>query len=275
MKPLHPAHLTRRTILRAWLALPAAYILAACTGQSSATTTPEPTLSAQATGTAPAATATTPASAPPSTATVTPSAAATAATAPQATPIAPPATQATAANATATAAAQAVVLTPTPECGDDDDDPTPAQTEGPYYTPNTPERASLLEAGMAGTKLILTGSVLTTGCAPVARALIDFWQADNAGVYDNSGFRLRGHQFTDVQGRYRLETVVPGLYPGRTRHIHVKVQAPNRPVLTTQLYFPGEARNASDGIYREELLVAMRDVAAGKEAAFDFVLNIS
>jgi protocatechuate 3,4-dioxygenase beta subunit len=170
--------------------------------------------------------------------------------------------------------AQAVVLTPTPECGDDDDDPTPAQTEGPYYTPNTPERASLLEAGMAGTKLVLTGSVLTTGCAPIARALVDFWQADDAGQYDNVGFRLRGHQFTDAQGRYRLETVVPGLYPGRTRHIHVKVQAPNRPVLTTQLYFPGEARNASDGIYREELLIAVRDVAGGKEGEFDFVLNL-
>jgi protocatechuate 3,4-dioxygenase beta subunit len=166
------------------------------------------------------------------------------------------------------------VLTPTPECGDDDDDPTPAQTEGPYYTPNTPERASLLEAGMAGTKLVLTGSVLTTGCAPVARALVDFWQADDAGRYDNTGFRLRGHQFTDAQGRYRLETVVPGLYPGRTRHIHVKVQAPNRPILTTQLYFPGEARNAADGIYREELLIAVRDVPSGKEADFDFVLNL-
>ena len=250
-------HLTRRAILRAWLALPAAYALAACTGQTSSTATPEPTSTPQATATAPP-------TAP--TGTTAPAAA-------QSTPIPSTATRA-APSPTALPSAQSAPLTPTPECGDDDDDPTPAQTEGPYYTPNTPQRASLLEPGMAGTKLTLSGQVLSTECAPVARALIDFWQADDAGQYDNVGFRLRGHLFTDDQGRYTLETIVPGLYPGRTRHIHVKVQAPNRPVLTTQLYFPGEAGNARDGIYRQELLMALRDVTGGKAGTFDFVLNL-
>nr|MDQ3643030.1 dioxygenase [Actinomycetota bacterium] len=108
---------------------------------------------------------------------------------------------------------------------------------------------------------------------PVSRALVDFWQADGNGAYDNSGFAFRGHQFTDAQGRYRLEAVMPGLYPGRTPHIHVKVQAPGGRILTTQLYFPGQARNASDGIYRKELEVAMSDAADGKNATFTFVLN--
>jgi protocatechuate 3,4-dioxygenase beta subunit len=99
------------------------------------------------------------------------------------------------------------------------------------------------------------------------------WQADASGAYDNSGYRLRGHLFTDAQGRYRFETVVPGLYPGRTRHLHVKVQAPNGPILTTQLYFPGEPQNARDGIYRRELEMDVREVANGREAAFDFVVN--
>jgi protocatechuate 3,4-dioxygenase beta subunit len=165
-------------------------------------------------------------------------------------------------------------IAPTPACGDDDDE-TPAQTEGPYYTPNSPERASLLEPGIAGTVMVLTGSVLTTDCQPVAQALVDFWHADDAGVYDNVGYRLRGHQFTDDQGRYTLETVVPGLYPGRTRHFHVKVQAPNQPVLTTQLYFPDEPSNSSDGIYNPALLMAVDDADAGKRAAFDFVLNMT
>lgn len=165
-------------------------------------------------------------------------------------------------------------LSPTPQCTDDDDEPTLAQTEGPYYTPNTLERTSLLEPGMTGTRLILTGLVLSTGCAPVARALLDFWQCDDVGEYDNAGFRLRGHQFTAADGSYTLETVYPGLYPGRTRHIHVKVQAPNRPVLTTQLYFPDEPRNASDRIYRPDLLVELGDAAPGKRATFDFVLDM-
>lgn len=186
-----------------------------------------------------------------------------------------PAATAPAAPGTAPATQQAQApLSPTPQCTDDDDEPTLAQTEGPYYTPNTPERTSLLEPGMTGTRLTLTGVVLSTGCEPVGRALIDFWQCDDVGEYDNAGFRLRGHQFTGDDGSYRLETVYPGLYPGRTRHIHVKVQAPNRPVLTTQLYFPGEPRNTSDRIYRPELLVELADASPGKRAAFDFVLDL-
>jgi len=165
-------------------------------------------------------------------------------------------------------------LPPTPACDDDDDELTPQQTEGPFYTPDTPQRASLLEEGMAGTRIVLMGTVLATTCQPIAGALLDFWHADDAGVYDNEGYRLRGHQFADDQGRYTLETIVPGLYPGRTRHFHVKVQAPNQPVLTTQLYFPGEAQNESDGIFSPELLMEVQEAAEGQQATFDFVLNI-
>src|SRR5262245_11560532 len=132
---------------------------------------------------------------------------------------------------------------------------TPPMTEGPFFKRNSPERTSLLEPGITGTKLSLTGYVLTTDCRPVAQALVDFWQADREGQYDNSGYRLRGHQFTDEAGRYHLETIMPGLYPGRTEHIHVKVQAPNGPVLTTQLFFPGVAENQSDSIFDPSLIV--------------------
>lgn len=166
------------------------------------------------------------------------------------------------------------VLEPTPACADDDDE-TPAQTEGPYYTPNTPERTSLLEAGITGTPLLVTGTVLTTDCQPIAAALIDFWHCDDAGNYDNVGYKLRGHQFADAQGRYTLETILPGLYPGRTRHIHVKVQAPNQPILTTQLYFPNEPDNASDGIFHPALLMDVQDSTNGQSAAFNFVLDLS
>lgn len=168
------------------------------------------------------------------------------------------------------------VLLPTPACGDDDDDDlTLAQTEGPYYTPNTPEHTSFLEAGVTGTKMIVTGYVLSTNCQPVARALLDFWHADDSGAYDNVGYKLRGHFFTDDAGRYTLETIVPGLYPGRTRHFHVKVQAPNNPVLTTQLYFPGEPSNASDRIYNAALEMNVQDVIDGKLGTFNFVLDVA
>lgn len=150
---------------------------------------------------------------------------------------------------------------------------TPAQTEGPYYTPNSPERASLIEPGMGGTKLIVTGYVFTTNCQPIANALLDFWQADDKGAYDNAGYRLRGHLFTDETGRYTLETIVPGEYPGRTEHIHVKVQAPHGPILTTQIYFPGVAANDRDSIFNPALLADMQDTADGKVATLNFIVN--
>ncbi|WP_078628225.1 carbohydrate-binding protein [Streptomyces sp. NRRL F-2664] len=161
----------------------------------------------------------------------------------------------------------------TPAC-DDGDDPTPEQTEGPYFKPASPERTSLLEPGMPGTRLTVTGYVFGRACLPVAGALLDFWQADTNGAYDNVRYRLRGHQYTDSRGSFALTTIVPGLYPGRTRHLHVKVQAPGRPVLTTQLYFPNEPRNATDSIFDPRLLMAVRDAGSGREAAFDFVLDV-
>ncbi|WP_433654809.1 dioxygenase [Nocardia sp. CA-128927] len=163
-------------------------------------------------------------------------------------------------------------LEPTPACHDGDA-ATIAQTEGPYFKPDSPLRSDLVLPGAPGVRLTVSGYVFNRSCRPVDRALLDFWQADNAGAYDNSGFNWRGHQYTDANGRFSLSTIVPGLYPGRTRHIHVQVQAPNQRVLTTQLYFPGEPRNNTDSIFDRRLLMTVRAVPAGKEGTFDFILN--
>jgi protocatechuate 3,4-dioxygenase beta subunit len=125
---------------------------------------------------------------------------------------------------------------------------------------------------MAGTKLVITGYVYTVDCKPVANALLDFWQADASGVYDNSGYTLRGHQYTDANGMYQLTTVVPGLYTGRTEHIHVKVQAPNAKLITTQLYFPGVVQNDSDGIFDASLLMSIQKTSDGEAGQFNFVV---
>jgi protocatechuate 3,4-dioxygenase beta subunit len=244
---------TRRTFVQKYLVLPLAAFVAACTGR---TTTPTPTA-------APAPTNTTVPSPVPPTETV-----AIALAEPSATVSDPTATSAPPTSTTAP------TLAPTPACDDDDDEPTLAQTEGPYYTPNTPERTSFLEDGITGTRMMVSGQVLTTDCQPVAAALIDFWHCDDAGIYDNEGYRLRGHQFTDEAGRYTLETIVPGLYPGRTRHFHVKVQAPNQPVLTTQLYFPDEPDNIRDGIFNNALIMDVSDDTDGRQGTFNFVLAI-
>ncbi len=125
---------------------------------------------------------------------------------------------------------------------------------------------------MPGTRLRLTGRVLSLDCTPLSGALLDFWQADASGVYDNQGYRLRGHQRAGADGRYSLETIVPGLYTGRTAHIHVKVQAPGKPVLTTQLYLPGQAKNTQDPIFNPALVMDVTDSGDAKAASFDFVV---
>jgi protocatechuate 3,4-dioxygenase beta subunit len=148
---------------------------------------------------------------------------------------------------------------------------TPRQTEGPFFTPNSPKRISLAEPGSKAPRFVVTGTVLSAQCKPVPNALLDFWHSDEEGAYDNRGFRYRGHQHADAQGRFRLETIVPAEYPGRTRHIHVKVQAPGKRILTTQLYFAGDPGNRRDGLYRPEL--EMKNKGSG-EASFDFIVEL-
>jgi protocatechuate 3,4-dioxygenase beta subunit len=162
-------------------------------------------------------------------------------------------------------------LAPTPSCHDGDE-PTIPETEGPFFKPKSPRRGDLREPGIAGRSVELSGLVLTRRCRPVAGALVDLWQADDNGEYDNKGFRLRGHVFTDTEGRYAFQTIMPGLYPGRTRHYHVKVQAPNRRVLTTQFYFPDESANRTDAFFHRELVMQVAAANDALRARFDVVL---
>jgi len=157
-------------------------------------------------------------------------------------------------------------LAQTPACGRQ----TARQTAGPFFKPDSPMRTLLTEKDSKGEKLVVSGVVLSTTCKPVANALLDFWHADELGDYDNRGFHYRGHQFTDAEGRWRLETIVPAEYPGRARHIHVNVQAPGKRILTTQLYFPKNFGHHDDGLYRPDLEMKMAARDAGR---FDFVVE--
>jgi len=172
------------------------------------------------------------------------------------------------------AAAQAApsALPLTPACHDGDA-PTLAQTEGPYFKPDTPLKRDLAADAPRGERVTVAGYVLDRRCQPVRGALVELWHADERGGYDNQGYRLRGHQLTDEAGRWWFTTIAPGLYPGRTRHYHVKVQRPGGRVLTTQLYFPDEPRNARDDLYDPRLILDIRTSADGRFARYDFVVT--
>lgn len=151
---------------------------------------------------------------------------------------------------------------------------TAAMTEGPYYKVGSPQRTNLKETRIPGILLTVTGFIFDQNCQPVSGAWLDFWQADGEGNYDNVGFKLRGHQLTDQDGRYILETVIPGEYPGRTPHIHVKVRAStNSAVLISQLFLPDAPGNQKDPIFDSTLVMDIKDVPVGKEAKFNFVLQ--
>jgi len=167
----------------------------------------------------------------------------------------------------------AQALPPTPPCHDGDE-PTVRQTEGPFFKPRSPERSDLREPGARGSQFQLSGFVLTRSCRPLRQAVVDLWHADEKGEYDNIGFRYRGHVVTGPEGAFRFRTIVPALYSGRTRHYHVKVQAPASRLLTTQLYFPNEPANLRDGLFQRELLMHVADAGDGLVGRFDFVLNI-
>ena len=164
-------------------------------------------------------------------------------------------------------------LPPTPACHDGDE-PSHPQIEGPFYKPRSPERADLLEPSARVRVAELSGTVLSRSCRPMPRVIVDLWHADEKGDYDNSGFKYRGHLLTDNAGRFSFRTIVPALYPGRTRHYHFKIISPGRQLLTTQLYFPNEPMNARDDLFDRALLMQVADAGEVMSARFDFVINV-
>jgi protocatechuate 3,4-dioxygenase beta subunit len=151
---------------------------------------------------------------------------------------------------------------------------TPTQIEGPYYKIGSPHRASLIEPGITGTPMLLTGRVTNEHGKPIPGAVVDFWQSDDVGNYDMVGDLLRGHVFTDADGSYEIETIVPACYePRQARHIHVKLQGVSRPY-TTQLYFSDDEERVKDSYYMRELEVQMEDLPDGsKKGTYNFVIR--
>jgi protocatechuate 3,4-dioxygenase beta subunit len=112
--------------------------------------------------------------------------------------------------------------------------PTRPDALGPFYVASAPERSK------TGQGLVVSGRVRSaSGCVPLAGARLEWWSANRDGEYDEAH---RATQITDRDGRYRYETDVPGRYPGRPPHLHLKITAPGHRTLVTQLYpKPGES----------------------------------
>ncbi len=116
--------------------------------------------------------------------------------------------------------------------------PTPPNDLGPFYKRLAPLTNVLRAPGDPGMPLSVSGQVLDTRGEVLANAMIEVWQADNAGHYDIDGYRYRGKLTVDHAGQYRFESVIPGHYPDRVcQHVHYLVTAPGHKPLVTELYF--------------------------------------
>jgi protocatechuate 3,4-dioxygenase beta subunit len=153
---------------------------------------------------------------------------------------------------------------------------TESNIQGPFYKEGAPFKQVLRE-GLGGERLVLSGKVLNMRCEPVEGAVLDFWQADSNGNYDNEGFTLRGKVKTDKDGKYLLDTIIPKEYGQgiaiRPSHIHVKVGIPGQSTLTTQLYFEGDTYNESDLFIKDSLIMKVVEENGTKKANFDFVIE--
>jgi protocatechuate 3,4-dioxygenase beta subunit len=169
------------------------------------------------------------------------------------------------------AAAPSFGLDLTPDCRDGDEH-TVTQTEGPYFKPNAPLKRDLAVDAPRGERMTIGGLVLDAACQPVPETLVQIWHADELGAYDTKGYKLRGYQYADDDGRWWFSTIVPAAYAGRTRHYHIKVQKPHGRILTTQLYFPNERLNDQDSLFDRRLVMRVGSSDEGRFGRFDFVV---
>jgi len=174
---------------------------------------------------------------------------------------------------------------------------TPAQTEGPFYPLVRPANAGNdlvhmpgAEGTPAGELATVTGRLLDADGRPFAGALVEIWQANGHGRYNDERYassrpldpRFRGYGtcVTDADGAYRFATIRPVAYTGRAPHIHFKVAGTGFAPLTTQMYVAGAAENDRDFLLRSlpaaeraRLVVPFeRDGGSAWRGTFDIVV---
>ena len=164
---------------------------------------------------------------------------------------------------------------------------TPWNEIGPFYKKRAPNQSQLRGPNDPGLPLTISGGVFNTRGAALQGATIEIWHADHLGQYDLNGYRYRAQLVADTEGRYSLESVMPGHYPGRVcQHVHYLVTAPDHVPLITQLYFASDPVFAGDpdrNYVRDPLILSrelVRPVVLGGDprtvqakVSFDLVLE--
>jgi len=187
---------------------------------------------------------------------------------------------------------------------------TPNTVEGPFHVPNAPAMADggNMAQGAPGIPCFVTGKVHGLDGEPIAGAVLDLWQTDGEGLYEDQrdvkGPWMRGLYRTQADGSYVIRTVAPIAYTipmdgtvgelmertdishMRPAHIHFAISAPGYHGLVTHLFQRGDEYIENDVVYavKEPLIVDFVKKPPGKapsgemmatpfyEVKYDFVL---
>lgn len=159
---------------------------------------------------------------------------------------------------------------------------------GPFYRPNAPFRTNLNPKDFSGEILHLSGTVVKKdGKTPMSDCLIEVWQCNSNGYYDNISdeYAYRGSQKTNKAGAYHFITAIPVPEPVdqkltvfRPAHIHLRISAQGQQDLITQIYFQGDQYLATDPSTKSDLainrILAIKKISNKEsEIKFDFRLR--
>ncbi|MGJ5670306.1 catechol 1,2-dioxygenase [Rhodococcus aetherivorans] len=181
---------------------------------------------------------------------------------------------------------------------------TKGSIEGPYYVPGAPELPAqctlpMRDEDRVHPPLVLRGQVTDLDGRGLGGARIEIWHADDEGYYSQFAphlpqWNLRGTVVADAEGRYDITTIEPapyqiptdgptgqfieavGWHPWRPAHLHLRVTAPGRQPIITQLYFAGGEwldDDVATATKPELVLEPQVDDAGRKVATYDFALD--
>ena len=160
---------------------------------------------------------------------------------------------------------------------------------GPYYFEGAPFRNVIAHEDEPGQRLYISGKVHQNNCQDaISGSMIELWQANDAGCYgivedcdtgnpEDDYFNLRGKFFSDEDGTYMFESILPGYYGSRPRHIHIKITTPSNEVLISQLYFEGDIQCENDPWCQEAdgRIIALDQTENGLSGELDLIMNSS
>ena len=158
---------------------------------------------------------------------------------------------------------------------------------GPYYFEDAPFRSVIAHENEPGQRLFISGTVKQNDCEDsISGSLIELWQANDEGCYgivedcdtgnpENDYFNLRGKFFSDSNGDYSFESILPGYYGSRPRHLHIKITTPDEEVLVSQLYFANDPYCENDQWCQDanDRIISLQENEFGLYGTMNLIMN--